>query len=113
MKIRLKSTVIFIIAFVLFVTTILITREATTQDKESQQSTQQQEMLKMMGPMMGKMMESMMEAMFTTMAKPQTAELLATFSKNYYDALIAKGFSKEDALRIVTSVGIPSIPSMK
>ncbi len=63
--------------------------------------------------MMAKMMESMMEAMFTTMAKPQTAEQLATFSKNYYDALIAKGFSKEDALRIVTSVGIPSIPSMK
>jgi len=27
--------------------------------------------------------------------------------KNFYDALVAKGFSKEDALKIVAAVGMP------
>lgn len=31
----------------------------------------------------------------------------------YYDALIKKGFSKDEALKIVTSVGMPSMPSMQ
>lgn len=61
-----------------------------------------------MGPAMGSMMEGMMGAMFRFLAKPETAENLATFTKNYYEALIKKGFSEEEALRIVVSVGVPS-----
>lgn len=37
------------------------------------------------------------------LAKPETAQNLATFIRNLYDALIAKGFSKDDAMRIVSS----------
>ncbi len=37
------------------------------------------------------------------LAKPETAQNLATFVRNLYDALISKGFSKDEALRIVSS----------
>jgi hypothetical protein len=60
-----------------------------------------------MGPMMGQMMSSMLDGMLTILAKPETAQRTATFSKNYYDALVAKGFSNEDALKIVMAHGIP------
>jgi hypothetical protein len=60
-----------------------------------------------MGPMMGQMMSSMLDGMLIVLAKPETAQRTATFSRNYYDALIAKGFSNEDALKIVMAHGIP------
>ncbi len=85
----------------------------SAQQKEPSSEEMQELMSAMMGPMMARMMESMMETMLKILAKPESAEQLATFSKNFYDALIAKGFSKEDALRIVVSIGMPSIPSMK
>jgi len=61
------------------------------------------------GPAMGSMMENMMVKMFQVMSRPEVAEGLATFTKNYYDALLKKGFTKEEALRIVVSVGMPSV----
>ncbi|MGH7700714.1 MAG: hypothetical protein ACREMJ_09400 [Gemmatimonadales bacterium] len=79
------------------------------QPDDPQAAMQQQ--MQMMGPMMGMMMEGMMESLLATLAKPQTAERLATFTKAYYDALVRKGFTKDEALRIVTAVGIP-MPQM-
>ena len=46
MKNRLTSKVIFILVLVLFITTILLTNDAKTQDKKSQQLFQQEEMNK-------------------------------------------------------------------
>jgi hypothetical protein len=63
--------------------------------------------LEMMGPMMGQMMSSMLDGMLVVLAKPETAQRTAAFSKNYYDALVAKGFSNEEALKIVMAHGIP------
>lgn len=68
-------------------------------------------MMEMMAPMMGLMMQNMMDGMITYMSKPETAEKLATYAKNYYDALIKKGFTKEEALKIVTSINPLSMPS--
>ena len=65
----------------------------------------------MMRPMMGQMMEAMMEGMLKVMEKPENAERLATFTRNYYDALIRKGFTKEQALEIVIASGMPRLPS--
>jgi len=65
----------------------------------------------MMRPMMGQMMEAMMEGMLKVMEKPENAERLATFTRNYYDALIRKGFTKEQALQIVIASGMPRLPS--
>ena len=32
---------------------------------------------------------------------------LADFTKNYYDALVKRGFTKEQALQLVAAMGIP------
>jgi hypothetical protein len=61
----------------------------------------------MMGPMMSRMAESTMAATLRALSRPEAAEQLATFSRNYYDALIRKGFTKEQALGIVMSVRVP------
>jgi hypothetical protein len=66
-----------------------------------------------MGPMMGQMMESMMTGMFAALAKKEMADNLATFTKNYFEALLKRGFTREEALRIVVAVGVPSMPGGK
>ena len=62
-----------------------------------------------MGPEMQEMMEKMMVSMFQVFARPEITEALATFMKNYHDALVRKGFTKQEALGIVTSVGLPDM----
>jgi hypothetical protein len=60
-------------------------------------------------PSMGSMMESLWTAWYEFLAKPETAAKMADFTKNYYDALVAKGFSKDEALKIVKAVGVPKM----
>ncbi|MDA8077792.1 MAG: hypothetical protein M0Z79_02525 [Nitrospiraceae bacterium] len=86
--------------------------EAPKLSPEQQQQLIQQQM-QMMTPMFGQMMKAMLEAHLDVLANTATAEKLATFSKNYYDALVKKGFTKEEAFRITMSVGFPSLPSMQ
>ena len=47
--------------------------------------------------------------MSKTMAEPQIAQNFATFTRNYYQALVDRGFSEEEALKIVTASGLPSM----
>ncbi|MBV8380140.1 MAG: hypothetical protein JO369_05185 [Paucibacter sp.] len=61
-----------------------------------------------MVPMMGRMTEAMIEAQLSIAAQPQTAERIATFKRNLYEALIKKGFTKAEALQLVIATGIPS-----
>ncbi len=61
-----------------------------------------------MAPMMGNMMEAMIEAQLSVISKPESAEKMATYVKNFYEALLKRGFSKDEAFKIVTSVSIPS-----
>jgi hypothetical protein len=42
---------------------------------------------------------------------PAIAKAMATATRNYYDALVAAGFSKDEALRIVVSAPSP-LPMM-
>jgi hypothetical protein len=112
--------------FVPLITTLILVavtapRSAAAQDRGGKQDTSlvfvqpdsmatamgQVEMF--MGPMMGRMMENMVEGLLTALAKPDNAERLATFAKNYFDALKRKGFTDEQALRLVAAVGFPSI----
>ena len=63
---------------------------------------------------MGPMTEAVIEAQLKSAAKPETAERIATFKKNLYDALIKKGFKAQEALQIVLSSSPPSAsPSAK
>jgi len=73
-----------------------------------QKHPSQDEMMQMMGTKM----EDMLERMFKVLAKPENAERLATFTRNYYDALIAKGFSKEEALQMTMEMGMPALSGM-
>ncbi len=41
------------------------------------------------------------------LAKPETAAKLATIQKNYYDALVNKGFTDEQAFTLVREAGNP------
>jgi hypothetical protein len=66
-------------------------------------------MSKEMTPMFGNMVESMMQGKLRVFAQQETTVLLAKFVKNFYDGLIAEGFSKEEALQIVTGFGFPAI----
>lgn len=79
-------------------------KKPTAQEIEEAQAAMQQ----MMGPMMGQMMSAMMEGMAKTLAQKEIAENFATFTRNYYLALVSRGFTEEEAMRIVTTTGIPS-----
>lgn len=59
-----------------------------------------------MSPLLSSMMASTYEQMASFLARPETAERLATFTRNYYEALVRRGFTREEALRIVTAVGV-------
>jgi hypothetical protein len=54
-----------------------------------------------------KSMQALMLSQFAVLARPETAKHLARFTKNYFDQLVALGFSREEALRIVTARDIP------
>ena len=68
-----------------------------------------EKMSKQMTPMFGNMVESMMQGKLKVFAQQETTILLAKFVKNFYDALIDEGFSKEEALQVVMSFGFPAI----
>ena len=71
-----------------------------------------EEMVGAMGSMIGPMMAGMMDAVMQSIARPETAEHMASFVKNFEEALIAKGYSKDEAMEIVLATGVPSMPSM-
>ncbi|MCP5270130.1 MAG: hypothetical protein H6932_02755 [Burkholderiaceae bacterium] len=57
---------------------------------------------------MGPMTEAVLEAQMAHAAKPETAERLAAFKKNLYDALLKSGFNGQDAMQIVIATQPPS-----
>lgn len=58
-------------------------------------------------PMFSAVMGGMYGGIIDFLARPETAAKLATFAKNYFDELIKRGFSREEALMLVRGVGIP------
>lgn len=52
-------------------------------------------------------MEIMFGVMLDVMTSPDMAEAMARFYKNLYDALIAQGFTEEQAMEITTSMPLP------
>lgn len=63
-------------------------------------------------PMITQMTRATLQISLDFYAQPATARALATFSKNYLDALVAVGFTREEALRIVTAHGLPTLPGV-
>ena len=63
-----------------------------------------------MMPMMGNMVQALTQSSMAALAEPKTAEHLAKFIRNYHQALVAEGFTREEAMRIVVSIGFPAPP---
>lgn len=92
---------------VVFDTAVPHSASAQVADSAAADSAAMMAQFDMMGPMMGRMMSSMLNATLEVLAQPATAERMATFTRNYFDALLGKGFTREEALRIVLAHGVP------
>lgn len=90
---------------------------AQAQQKQPSPEEMQKMMDATMGamvPMMGRMTEVMIETQLNLAERPSTAQRVATFKKNLYDALVKKGFTAAEALQITVATTPPSAsPSSK
>jgi|SRR5471030_304996 len=59
-------------------------------------------------PMVGRMAEVQIEAQLKVAERPDTAERIATFKKNLFDALRHKGFTEEQSLQITSATPVPT-----
>ena len=98
---------------------LLLAPISHAQEPPAQRQPTPEEMQKIMDatmgamvPMMGRMTEVVIEAQLKIAVLPETAERIATFKKNLYDALTKKGFTKAEALQIVMATDIPSAAPM-
>jgi hypothetical protein len=73
----------------------------------------EEEFMQMMAPMMTDMMAGMMAGLLDYIAKPEAAQKLAAFTRNYYEELIKQGFTEGEALKIITSVTLPPLSGMR
>lgn len=69
--------------------------------------------LEALQPAIRNMVQRIMEAHVDLIARPDISRSLASYTRNYYLALVDQGFTEKQALKIVISGGIPSPPSMK
>lgn len=89
-------------------TTLVVMRDSTAMQADSLDETFGM-MDEFMGPMMGRMAEAMLDRTLTVLSRPETAERLATFTRNYFEALVRHGFTEEQALRLTAAVGFPMV----
>ena len=54
--------------------------------------------------------EAQLNAQLKTAERPDTAERIASFKKNLFDALRKKGFTAEQSLQIVVATPLPGQP---
>jgi hypothetical protein len=104
----MKRSLICALVIVLGFIAVGNAQETKSQPSPEQIQKQMETTFAMMAPMMGKMVEAMIEAQLSALAKPESAEKIAQYVKNLQEALMKQGFSKEEALKIATSLPLPS-----
>jgi uncharacterized protein YbaP (TraB family) len=70
-----------------------------------------QQQMEQMAPIWRQMAVGMIEVTLEELSKKETADQLATFTRNFYESLLAKRFTKVEAIEIVKAVGVPFFPS--
>ncbi len=65
-----------------------------------------------MVPVMGRMTEVTIEAQLKVAERPETADRIAAFKRNLYEALLKKGFSGEQAMQITLATSLPAAAPM-
>jgi hypothetical protein len=108
---------VVISAAILTLCSCLTQAQNTPQQKQLTPEEMQKLMDATMGamvPVVGRMTEVMLEAQLKVAEKSETAERVATFKKNLYDALLKKGFTPEQSMQITLTTALPSAsPSSK
>ena len=90
-----------------------LTTSAHAQNPPGQVPTDMvEQQMKAMTPMVTEMTRTTLRTSLEFYAQPSTARSLATFTKNYLDALVAVGFSRDEAIRIVAAHGLPTLPGV-
>lgn len=83
-----------------------------------QQKPSPEEMQRMMDstgamlPTLGRMTEVQLEAQLKVAERPETAERIATFKKNLFEALRKRGFTVEQSLQIVNATPMPGATAL-
>jgi hypothetical protein len=107
---RIRMLTIFLI-----VASVTWPNAASAQDSNEQGQNKQPTPENLFAGLFGDSVQSQLTQMATRiidgyldyLAKPETTKKLATFQKNYYDALIEQGFTKEQAFELVLRFGNP------
>ena len=72
-----------------------------------------QQQMERMAPLWRQMSVGAIDVTLEILSKKETADQLATFTRNFYESLLAKRFTKVEALEIVKAVGVPLLPSLR
>ena len=81
----------------------------TTQARPARETAEMRQQMQGMMPMMADVMRQATQSTMAVLVEPETAQSLARFTRNYYTALVAQGFTEEQAIQIVSSVGFPGL----
>jgi hypothetical protein len=90
-------------------TTLAHAQQPQKPTPEQMQSMMDASMVSML-PMLARMTEVQIETQLKMAERPETAERVATFKKNLFDALRRKGFTAEQSLQILNSTALPTAP---
>jgi len=105
---KLFGTIGIGILIILFLVPVSMGQDGNQNDIKRSKDEKIKERMDSMVPMFGNVAQSMMKGTLLLLSKPETAKLLAKFTRNYYKALLSEGFSDEEALKIVIETGIPN-----
>ena len=81
--------------------------------KAMREQAQMQAQMEQMAPMLRQMVLGTMDLTLDVLSQKETADRLADFTRNFYEALLARRFTKVEALDIVKAVGIPALPALR
>ncbi len=84
----------------------------SAQDDQRDRDLLQQQMERM-APLLRQMSVGAIDVTLEILSKKETADQLATFTRNFYESLLAKRFTKVEAIEIVKAVGVPLLPSLR
>jgi len=81
--------------------------------KAARDPAQMQAQMEQMAPVLRQMALGTMDLALDVLSQKETADRLADFTRNFYEALRARRFTKVEALEIVKAVGIPALPALR
>jgi hypothetical protein len=93
---------------VLVLTALLGLSAAALAQAQLPQKPTPEQMQTMADASLERIAEAPLEAQLKVAERPETAERIATFKKNLFDALRRKGFTAEQSMQILNATALPS-----